>query len=280
MDTGALKWHFQYTPGDDMDYDEVGSQMLVDTQIDGQDRKVLAHFGRNGLFYTLDRTNGSYIASGQYVKQLTWTKGLDPKTGLPMEYDPTSSLQTCAMGAPTRAGATATTCPNYQGGVNFFPAAYNPVTGMAYGAGIEGCTELSIATIAPEDVVAGQIFQAGAGVASGVQAGSITMVDVKSSKQVAKHDTPYPFYSGVLLTPDLVWAGSPDGTFAANDATTLEEKWSLNVGSAFAAPPITYTANGKQYIAIAGGGIGLAAFGQPELQMKQAANMLWVFALE
>ena len=60
----------------------------------------------------------------------------------------------------------------------------------------------------------------------------------------------------------------------------LEQKWSLNVGTAFQVAPITYTANGKQYIAIAGGGISIAAFGHPEQEIKQAANMLWVFALE
>lgn len=279
-DTGALKWHFQYTPGDYMDYDEVGVQLLVDTQIDGQDRKVLAHFARNGIFYTLDRTNGSYINSGQYVTQLTWTKGIDPKTGKPLEYDPSKSLQTYAMGGISRAGATATTCPNIQGGVNFFPTGYNPNTGIAYGVGIEGCSDLSVSTVAPADVVAGQIFTGGAGVANGVQSGSITAIDVKTGKQVGKHEPPFPMYSGVLLTPDLLWAGSLDGTFAAYDATTLEEKWSVNVGTSFQAPPITYTANGKQYIAITGGGISIAAFGHPELEIKQAANMLYVFAVK
>jgi alcohol dehydrogenase (cytochrome c) len=67
-DTGALKWHFQYTPGDYMDYDEVGIQLLMDAKVNGEDRKVLAHFGRNGIFYSLDRTNGSYIQSAQYVE--------------------------------------------------------------------------------------------------------------------------------------------------------------------------------------------------------------------
>ena len=279
METGELKWHFQYTPGDYMDYDEVGIQLLVDTTVNGEDRKVLAHFGRNGFFHTLDRTNGSYIASGQYVTELTWTTGIDPKTGLPAEYDPSASLQSYAMGPITRAGATATTCPNIQGGVNFFPTAYNPETGVAYGAGIEGCSDLSVGEVAVDDVVSGQIFTGGSGVASGVQRGSLTSVDVATAEQVAKLETPFPFYSGVLLTPDLVWAGSLDGTFAAYDATTLEEAWSINVGTPFQAPPITYTVGDTQYIAIAGGGIGLAAFGHPELEIKQPANMLYVFAL-
>ena len=75
-------------------------------------------------------------------------------------------------------------------------------------------------------------------------------------------------YSGVMATPDLVWAGSLDGTFAAYDAKTLEVKWSMNVGTSFQGSPIAFTAGGKEYIAIVGGGIGIAAFGHPELENK------------
>ncbi|MGZ9809323.1 outer membrane protein assembly factor BamB family protein [Pseudoroseicyclus sp. H15] len=279
VDTGEMEWFFQYTPGDYMDYDEVGVQLLVDTQIDGEDRKVLAHFGRNGIFYTLDRTNGSYINSGQYVNELTWTEGIDPKTGKPVEYDPDASLQTYAMGSISRAGDEATTCPNIQGGVNFFPTAYNPNTGVAYGVGLEGCSDLSVNEVAVEDVTPGQIFTGGAGVASGEQNGSITAIDVATATEAAKVQTPYPMYSGVLVTPGLVWTGQTDGTFAAYDGESLDELWSINIGNSIQAPPITFEVDGTQYVAITGGGIGLAGFGYSELEMMPAANMLYVFKL-
>ena len=279
FDTGKLKWYHQYTPGDYMDYDEVGVQLLMDTKVNGEDRKVLAHFGRNGMFYTLDRTNGSFINATQYVDKLTWTKGIDPKTGLPVEYDPSKSLQVYANGAQRRDGTTASTCPNIQGGVNFFPTAYDPTTGIAYGAGIEGCSDLSVKEVAPEDVTAGQSFSGGASAANGVQSGSLFAFDVATGKQVAKINTPFPNYAGVLVTPGLVWTGQLDGTFGAYDSKTLEEKFSINLGTAFEAPPMTYTVNGKQYIAVVGGGIGIASFGHPELENKQPAQMLYVFAL-
>ena len=280
METGALKWHFQYTPGDYMDYDEVGTQLLVNQTIDGKERKVLAHFGRNGMFYTLDRTNGAYIASGQYVTKLTWTKGIDPKTGEPMEYDPAKSLQTYAAGIINRAGASATSCPNISGGVNFYPTSYNPVTGIAYGAGVEGCSELSVIPVAPADVKAGTIFLGGPIVNSGAITGAITAIDVATSKQTAKLLTPYPNNSGMLVTPDLVWSGSLNGTFGAYDAKTLAPVWSINVGTAFRAPPMTYTAGGKQFVAIAGGNVGGNAYGYPELEAIQPSNMIWVFAVD
>ena len=279
-DTGELKWHFQYTPGDYMDYDEVGPQLLIDTNINGEERKVLAHFGRNGLFYTLDRNNGAYINSVAYVGNLNWTSGIDPKTGKPLEYNPEAALQTYAIGAITRAGDTATTCPNIQGGTNFFPTAYNPNLGLAYAGGIEGCSDLSVRAVDPADVTAGNIFIGGAGTNSGEQTGSINAVDVATGSVVATHNTTYPMYGGVMASADLLWAGHMDGTFAAYNASTLEELWSMNVGTSFQGAPITFTANGKQYVAILGGGVGVGAGLAPELSDIQPANMLWVFGLD
>jgi alcohol dehydrogenase (cytochrome c) len=279
-DTGELKWHFQYTPGDYMDYDEVGPQLLMDTNINGEERKVLAHFGRNGIFYTLDRNNGAYINSVAYVSNLNWTSGIDPKTGKPLEYNPEAALQTYAIGAITRAGDTATTCPNIQGGTNFFPTAYNPNLGLAYAGGIEGCSDLSVRAVDPADVTAGNIFIGGAGTNSGEQTGSINAVDVATGSVVATHNTTYPMYGGVMASADLLWAGHMDGTFAAYNASTLEELWSMNVGTSFQGAPITFTANGKQYVAILGGGVGVGAGLAPELSDIQPANMLWVFGLD
>lgn len=280
-DTGALKWYFQYTPGDYMDFDEIGSQLLVNKKIDGVDRKVLAHFGRNGIFYTLDRTNGSYIASGQYVAQLNWTKGIDPKTGQPVEYDPSKSLQSYAQGVLRRDGGKVNQCPHLSGGVNYYPTAYNPTLGISYGAGIEACSDMETKSVAPADVVPGAIFLGGTYAVTGKQSGSISAIDVATGKSVAKENNTYPNNSGVLATPGLVFTGWIDGTFGAYDAKTLKPLWSTNVGTGFRAPPITYSAGGKQYVAIAGGNVGVGnAAGNTELEKMQAANMIWVFTVD
>ncbi len=100
--TGKMKWYFQYTPGDFLDYDEVGISQLIDTKVNGEDRKIVAHFGRNGFFYTLDRSNGQFIASQQYAEKVNWTDGIDPKTGKPVEYDPNKDLQTYKIGKASR----------------------------------------------------------------------------------------------------------------------------------------------------------------------------------
>jgi alcohol dehydrogenase (cytochrome c) len=98
--------------------------MLYDVTINGEPRKVLGHFGRNGFYYTLDRTNGSFISAAQYVKNLNWTKGIDPKTGKPVEYDPAKKVQQYAL-VSNRTSGKVDVCPDLQGAVSFFPTSYN-----------------------------------------------------------------------------------------------------------------------------------------------------------
>src|SRR5437660_389044 len=140
VDTGKLVWHYQYLPNDSWDYDEVGIHLLYDITINGETRKAVGHFGRNGFFYTIDRNNGSFIKGGQYVNELNWTKGLDPKTGKPLEYDSRLDVQKYVAAArPLRGEGMKRTCPTWHGGVAFQPTAYNPVKNIAYSVGVEGC---------------------------------------------------------------------------------------------------------------------------------------------
>src|SRR5947208_325987 len=140
IETGKLVWHYQYTPNDSWDYDENGIHMLYDVNINGETRKVVSHFGRNGFFYSLDRANGSFIKGGQYVNELNWTKGLDPKTGKPVEYDPRLDVQRYVPEARAlRGDPQKRTCPTWHGGIAYQPTAYNPVKHIAYGVGTEGC---------------------------------------------------------------------------------------------------------------------------------------------
>ena len=136
IDTGKLKWFFQYTPNESWDFDEQGVHLLYDADIGGKTQKVAGHFGRNGFFYQLDRTNGQFINATQYVYDLNWTAGIDPKTGKPMEYDPSKQVQAYL---PTtrvdRGKGLVTFCPNYLGGIRWQPTAFNPQTHTVYGAG-------------------------------------------------------------------------------------------------------------------------------------------------
>ena len=90
-----------------MDYDESGSHILIDTKVNGEDRKIVARAARNGFAYTFDRASGQFLKATPYVSKVTWTKGIDPKTGRPLDYDPAKDLQTYADPiAKILAGAT------------------------------------------------------------------------------------------------------------------------------------------------------------------------------
>jgi len=292
IETGKLIWHFQYTPGDYMDFDETGVNLLIDREVQGKKRKVVAHFGRNGFFYRLDRTNGSFIGAKQYVDKLTWTKGIDPKTGIPLGYDPNSGLQEYTTGqAPRRKGADrVTNCPHLQGGVNFWPTAYHPDLNLAYGASIESCSEVVVRGKAEvgegfqEFRGEGEFWLGGGANVVGVPTGSLSAINAATGEATKKISLKYPNYSGVMVTKGkLLFTGHLDGTFSAYDAQSLESLWKINLGVEFQAPPVTFAVDGKQYVAILGGGGGFSPavgfYGLSELETMERAYMLWVFAL-
>ncbi|WP_414474464.1 pyrroloquinoline quinone-dependent dehydrogenase [Microvirga sp. M2] len=280
-DTGKMKWYFQYTPGDFMDFDEVGSKLLINKKVDGEDRKLMSYFGRNGFHYVQDRTNGQFIKASQYVQNLTWTDGIDPKTGKPLEYDANKKLQTYKVGAPSRREQGAiVTCPHIQGGVNMFPTSYSPKTGLSYGAGLEGCVKVSTDQKRSDGKIA---FNGGSYVDEGKLGGSLTAIDPASGEKTGQHMFEYPVYSGVVSTAGgLVFTATLDGTVTAHDDKTLETLWSFNVGSGIAAPPMTYAVDGKQYLAImvGHGRIPKARLStHPELEDLQTTSMVYVFSL-
>jgi alcohol dehydrogenase (cytochrome c) len=92
-DNGKMNWFFQYTPGDMWDYDEAGTHILIEGQVAGQARKMIAHPARNGFLYSLERANGQTIMAKPYVDIINWTAGIDQKTGKPVDYDPGKDVQ-------------------------------------------------------------------------------------------------------------------------------------------------------------------------------------------
>ncbi len=148
---GKIKWGFQYTPQDPYDYDEISEHPLINAKVNGEDRKLVVHAARNGFFYTLDRVNGSFIAGKQYVDELNWTPGLDPKTGRPLNYDPNTDIQMYGAGSHGMRGLPSVrTCPSNVGGKNWEPSAYNPELGLIFITAIEGCN--TIETLEQKDM--------------------------------------------------------------------------------------------------------------------------------
>lgn len=249
-DTGVVDWHFQYTPNDSWDFDEVGSQQLISIAADGADKKVVSHFGRNGFYYDLDATNGAYLNGSQYAKMVTWTAGIDPKTGKPVEYDPSQKVQQYLADARMDFDLMDMPsgfkfCPYWEGGVNMFPTTYSHKTNLVYGLLMEGCT------YNPSERPEG---------AEGQITGALVAVDPTTGAVVKRHEFDATGRGGTVSTAGgVVFGTSSNGDIFALDDTTLERLWNFNVGTMIDAPPIVFAINGKQYVglAVGPGGVGL-----------------------
>jgi alcohol dehydrogenase (cytochrome c) len=285
---GKIRWGYQYTPEDPYDYDEISEHPIINAKIGGEDRKLLVHAARNGFFYALDRVNGSFIAGKQYVDELNWSPGLDPKTGRPLSYDPNSDVQMYGAGSHGMRGQPSLrTCPSNVGGKNWEPSAYNPELGLLFVPSIEGCN--IIETLEQKDMEdqggtakARERFTGGSAKTVQRLYGSLKAVDPLTGETRMALKMAYPNYGGALATAgNLVFLGEADGTFGAYDARTLKQVWSFNTGTGINAPPITFAVNGKQYVAVLAGSrqnvniYGLA----PEIKNMAPASMLYVFAL-
>ncbi len=286
---GKIKWGYQYTPNDPYDFDEISEHPIINAKVNGEDRKLVVHAARNGFFYTLDRTNGSFITGKQYVDQLNWTPGLDPKTGKPLNYNPNADVQIYAEGSHgTRAKPKSEKlCPTNNGGKNWEPTAYNPELGLLYIPSIEGCNYIEL--VEQKDMVdqGGTVkprerFTGGAVRTPDRLYGSLKAVNPTTGETKVAQKLQYPNMAGVLATAgNLIFLGHYDGTFAAYDAKTLNEVWSFNVGSPIQAPPVSYSVNGKQYVAVL---VGARMWpyiveNAPELKNQATASMLYVFSL-
>ncbi|MCC6983570.1 MAG: PQQ-binding-like beta-propeller repeat protein [Bauldia sp.] len=279
-DTGEIKWYFQEIPNESWDMDTVNPRMLYDLEVDGQMRKVMGTFSRNGFYYTLDRTNGEFVWARPYLDDITWTTGLDPKTGLPVEYDPNVALQDYA-GRAQRYGLGDTRgldiCPVHSGQPTYWPPHFDAERMTAYVQHSIGCANYTRTQPVPDGaqnwvgVTVGNGF--GWQPSRGPYLGAVSGFDVRTGEVVARFTQTDQMGSGNLGTGgDLLFMGHTDGRFAAYDKDSLTELWTFNVGTGFKAPPITYSIDGEQYIAVVAG----QARGNLNIQSNQ---LLIVFGL-
>src|SRR6266851_2371952 len=146
-DTGAMNWYFQYTPGDMWDFDEVGTHILIDSEVAGQPRKLITHSARNGFVYTMDRHNGQIVGAKPYMDNINWTKGIDQKTGRPLDYDAGKDIQTYSgIANHTPNEPVRKVCPTILGGNNYWPSSYSPKTRLLYVPALTGCDDVKIDT--------------------------------------------------------------------------------------------------------------------------------------
>jgi alcohol dehydrogenase (cytochrome c) len=279
-DTGKMNWYFQFTPGDMWDFDEVGTHILIDGDVAGQSRTLITHSARNGFLYTMERGSGALLMAKPYM-EVNWTKGIDQKTGKPVDYDPAKDIQVYSTQANHNPieGAKKV-CPGHAGGNNYWPSSYSQKTKLMYVPAMSNCEEIAIDT-AKHSKATG--WSGGSFKNSERYESNLTAIDPLTGEVKNNAHLRYPNYSGALSTGGgLVFIGLLDGTVAALDDSTLEQLWKINVGSGFTAPPMTFEVNGKQYVAIASGPSSAGRsrlVNTPELKDQRQATVLFVFGL-
>ncbi len=278
-ETGKITWHYQFTPHDAWDYDGVNELVFADQKVDGKNVPVIMQANRNGFFYVLDRANGKLISAKQYIEGVNWATGIDMKTGTPIE----------AAGNAKRPGMkrkAADICPNLIGGKNWMPMSYSKQTGLVYIPTMNLCMDLEgiQADYKRGAFYLGVNFDLGK-VGPGGHMGGVKAWDPVKQQQVWFNKQDLPFNGGMMTTAGgLLFHGDIKGWFRATDAKNGKELWKFNTGSGITAAHMTYTLDGKQYVAVVSGRTQsipafFGALGEKMVAASPEGGTLYVFAL-
>jgi alcohol dehydrogenase (cytochrome c) len=266
VDTGTLKWHYQFTPNDEFDWDSVQVPVLADLEWQGRLRKVMLWANRNGFYYALDRVTGQFLLGKAFVKQ-NWNLGFD-------------------NGRPTRAPGIKPTpegtlvMPGTQGGTNWYSPSFSPHTGLFYVSAWDNYAAISRYGEVPPWQPYPRKYTGNTGRATGggptasrAEAayrteeegyGAVRAIDPKTGEK--KWDFKMVDYteSGILTTAsDLLFSGGREGHFFALDARTGGLIWRVNLGGTVSSGPIAYAVDGREYVSVCADG-ALYAFGLPD----------------
>ncbi|MCU1260771.1 MAG: Pyrrolo-quinoline quinone [Bryobacterales bacterium] len=241
--TGKLKWHYQFTPHDEWDWDAAEPLTLVDAKWEGQDRKLMLQANRNGFFYVLDRTSGKMLLGKPFVKKLTWAKEIGAN-GRPIRNPDVE---------PSEKGTKV--CPAVLGAANWWSTAFDPASSLYFVQAIESC---GVYLKRDVDWQAGRGFMGGSSRnAPGIQPERfLRAIDIKTGKiawelpQVGSGES----RSGTLATAGgLVFFGEDSGSAMSVDSGTGKILWHFQTSQSIRASPMTYVFDNKQYVALASG---------------------------
>jgi alcohol dehydrogenase (cytochrome c) len=275
--TGEVVWHFQMSPNDPFDHDNITSIILADLTINGQPAKVLLQAGRNGFYYVLDRKTGQLIAANPYIK-VTWASGVDKETGRPEWTETTKKAIAYSEEIQT--------WPHISGGTNWYPSSFDPRTATAYvnttdyGMKYKPDPVEEIKNLKPGEshraVKITPIFDA-----DGMR-GHLRAIDPLTGK--SKWSIPFksPNWAGTLVTAGgLVFTGELTGEFIAVDTDTGKIVWQFQTPSGIIGQPVTWEHDGKQYVTVTSGTGGVYVLRTPDPNIKHVppGGTLWTFKL-
>ena len=287
VDTGAYKWHFQSIHHDIWDMDNVMAPVLVDARIRGHKRKLVVYGSKSGMYYILDRRDGSAplgidevpvpqeprqktSATQPFPRQGGWTENcvVDQPLGTSVPGNPNRAVPNYERGCLYAAhwDVPILAIPGHGGGADWNHHSFSQstgwvYTGFGYVASAHSLTESSNGLRPPGEY----------------QTGGIVAVDPASNRVRWKKRMPYSLAhgNGILTTAtDLLFIGQPDGNVLALDAKDGDELWRFQTGAAISASPVAYEIDGEQYIAVYAGGTGI-----PYGNSAPRGDKLWAFKI-
>jgi alcohol dehydrogenase (cytochrome c) len=247
--TGRLRWYYQFTPHDLWDWDATQTSVAIDAAWRGQPRKLLLHANRNGFFYVFDRTDGRLLSWKPFVKNLTWASGIGAD-GRPIRL-PNQE--------PSPAGTKV--CPSQDGATNWFSPSFSPLTGLYYVQTFEKCSIYTKADQGPWE--AGKSYLGGSQKTADTPTPQRVLKAIDVATGAIRWELPQTgpavSWGGTLTTATgLVFVAEDGGALMAVDATSGAPLWKFQTNQTWKASPMTYTFDGRQYVAIAAGGNILA----------------------
>jgi len=260
VDTGMAKWVYQMTPHDEWDFDGINEMILSEQEVDGQMRKVLVHFDRNGFGYTMDRITGELLVAEKFDPAVNWATHVDKETGRPQVVAEFSTEQN---GEDVNSEGI---CPAALGSKDQQPAAYSPDTKLHYVPTNHVCMDYEPFKVS---YTAGQPY-VGATLSmyppkGETHMGNFIAWDAGTGKIKWSNPEQFSVWSGALATAGgVVFYGTLEGYLKAVDADTGKELYKFKTPSGIIGNVMTYEHGGKQFVGVLSGiggwaGIGLAA---------------------